>query len=92
MLYIPKGFAHGYLTLKNNTKIVYLLSEYRSKFHESGIAYNDNSVKLIFKKNVIISKKDKNNMSISNFEKKIKSLWKIVNVEFAKSILKNLWI
>jgi dTDP-4-dehydrorhamnose 3,5-epimerase len=28
MLYIPKGFAHGYKTLKNNTELVYLIDEY----------------------------------------------------------------
>lgn len=74
VLYIPKGFAHGYLTLKKNTRIIYLLSNYRSKSNESGVAYNDKLIKLNLKKNIIISAKDKKNISISSFEKKIKSL------------------
>lgn len=74
VLYVPKGFAHGYLTLKKNTKIIYLLSNYRSKLNESGISYNDKLIKIKLKKNIIISSKDKKNMSINLFEKKIKSL------------------
>ena len=74
VLYVPKGFAHGYLTLKKNTKIIYLLSNYRSKLNESGISYSDKLIKINLKKNIIISSKDKKNMSINLFEKKIKSL------------------
>lgn len=74
ILYIPKGFAHGYYTHKEKTKIIYLLSDYRSKLNESGVAYNDKSIGLNLRKKTIVSSKDKKNMSIKLFEKKIKSL------------------
>lgn len=75
ILYIPKGFAHGYLGLKNENKIVYLLSNYRSKKNESGISFLDKKIKLkMGKKNLIVSKKDQVNISINKFIKTIKSL------------------
>ena len=74
ILFIPKGFAHGYLALKNNTQIVYLLSEYRFKKYERTIDINDTKFNLKLKKNYIISKKDRKGMSFNLFKKNIKSL------------------
>tara|TARA_B100001059_G_C17806481_1_gene569493 strand:+ start:713 stop:1222 length:510 start_codon:yes stop_codon:yes gene_type:complete len=74
ILFIPKGFAHGYLALKNNTQIVYLLSEYRFKKYERTIDINDSKFNLKLKKNYIISKKDRKGMSFNLFKKNIKTL------------------
>lgn len=74
ILFIPKGFAHGYLALKNNTQIVYLLSEYRFKKYERTIDINDTKFNLKLKKNYTISKKDRKGMSFNLFKKNIKSL------------------
>ena len=75
ILYIPKGFAHGYLGLKKENKIVYLLSNYRSQKNESGINFLDKKINLKMSRNkLIISKKDKINISINKFKKQIKSL------------------
>jgi len=75
ILYIPKGFAHGYLGIKKENKIVYFLSNYRQKKYERGLNLKDNKVNLrIGKKNLIISKKDQTNMYLDNFKKEIKTL------------------
>lgn len=41
MLFIPKGFAHGFLTLSPNTELLYFVSAPYQKTHERGISYND---------------------------------------------------
>ena len=39
-LYIPKGFAHGFLSLENDTIVNYAQNSCYSKQHDSGIIYN----------------------------------------------------
>jgi dTDP-4-dehydrorhamnose 3,5-epimerase len=41
MLYVPKGFAHGFITLADNTEAFYLVDEFYSPEHERGIRWND---------------------------------------------------
>ena len=41
MLYVPKGFAHGYLTLADNTEVFYQVSESYSPESERGARWND---------------------------------------------------
>ena len=46
MIYIPKGFAHGFQALEDNCELLYLHSEFYSKEHESGIRFNDKKVNI----------------------------------------------
>lgn len=46
MMFVPRGFAHGFLTLADDTEIFYLVSEFFSKEHERGIRWNDPYFKL----------------------------------------------
>ena len=41
MLYIPEGFAHGYLTLKDRSDVSYLMTQFYASGSESGVRYND---------------------------------------------------
>jgi dTDP-4-dehydrorhamnose 3,5-epimerase len=41
MLYVPKGFAHGFLTLEDNTEIVYLITEFYDPKQQRGLMWND---------------------------------------------------
>jgi dTDP-4-dehydrorhamnose 3,5-epimerase len=40
-LLVPKGFAHGYYTLEDDTVFYYAVDDFYSKEHEDGIRYND---------------------------------------------------
>jgi dTDP-4-dehydrorhamnose 3,5-epimerase len=41
MLYIPEGFAHGYLSLEPATRVEYLMSAYYAPQAASGVRWND---------------------------------------------------
>ena len=46
MLFIPKGFAHGYLVLKKNTIVQYKCTDYYNPNSEYGIRWNDSDVNI----------------------------------------------
>lgn len=41
MLYVPEGFAHGFLTLEDNSEISYQMSEFFSSDHSRGVRWDD---------------------------------------------------
>ena len=61
-LFIPKGLAHGFLTLKPNTKIFYKVDQYYSKKNDQGINILDPKFKItgFNKAKFHLSTKDKN--------------------------------
>lgn len=40
-LYIPKGFAHGFITLEDDSEIIYQMTEFQAPELASGIFWND---------------------------------------------------
>jgi len=69
-IFIPAGFAHGFLALKNENIIYYTCTNYRSAKHEVGILWNDKDLKIKWPiKNPVISKKDKKNIKFTVFKK-----------------------
>jgi len=40
-LYVPQGFAHGFQTLQENCRLLYLHDEYYDLSHEGGLRYSD---------------------------------------------------
>lgn len=68
-LFIPKGFAHGFLTLKNNTIFNYKCSNYYHAESEVTLNCFDKDLNIDWKKNnVILSERDKNALNFSTFE------------------------
>ncbi len=60
-LYIPKGLAHGFMTLAENTEVFYFVTEFYSPEHERGIRYNDPKFGIRWPMEpVVISDKDRN--------------------------------
>lgn len=67
-IYIPKGFAHGFLGLDKENIVHYGCSNYREKSYEVGIVWNDKDLKIKWPiKNPIISKKDSKNISFREY-------------------------
>ena len=61
-LYIPVGFAHGYVTLQDDVVLMYKVSDYYAPAHDSGVCWNDPDIAIAwpFKESgVFISDKDR---------------------------------
>ena len=41
MMYVPQGFAHGLITLNDETEVIYLVSNYYAPELERGVRWND---------------------------------------------------
>ena len=59
MLYVPKGFAHGFLTLEEDCEVAYLVSAYYDPANERGVRWNDPAFAIKWEANpVVLSDKD----------------------------------
>lgn len=60
MLYVPKGCAHGYLTLEDESELLYLASAPYSSSHERVLRWNDPAIGIDWPVSpVILSDKDR---------------------------------
>ena len=61
MLYVPEGFAHGYLTLTDDVEASYQVSEFYTPGAEKGIRWDDPEFNIEWPVPIaVISEKDKN--------------------------------
>lgn len=70
-LFIPKGFAHGFLTLSESAVFAYKCDNYYCQSAESGIIYNDPDIAIDWKlstSEIILSKKDRNLLPFKDIE------------------------
>lgn len=60
-LWIPEGFAHGFLTLSETAEVIYKTTNYYSKPFERSICWNDKSIEIVWPEcfPLIISDKDR---------------------------------
>jgi dTDP-4-dehydrorhamnose 3,5-epimerase len=59
LLFIPKGFAHGFQVLSDEAEIEYLVDNEYEPNHESGIIWNDSQINIKWPiEHPVISKKD----------------------------------
>ena len=60
-LFVPEGFAHGYLTLLDNTEVFYQVTEFYTPGYERGVRWDDPTFAIQWPRteNLVISEKDK---------------------------------
>ena len=59
MMYVPEKFAHGVLSLKDNSQITYMVSEFYTPGSERGIRYNDPAFNIEWPVEIgVVSEKD----------------------------------
>jgi dTDP-4-dehydrorhamnose 3,5-epimerase len=69
MMWIPEGFAHGFLTLEDNTIFIYKCTNLYNKAMEDSILWNDSSLDINWNiEKPIVSEKDKNAKAFSQFQ------------------------
>jgi dTDP-4-dehydrorhamnose 3,5-epimerase len=66
MVYVPEGFAHGFLTLEDNSEVFYQMTEFYSAESARGLRWNDSAFNIAWPARVeVISERDQ---SYPNFE------------------------
>lgn len=69
MIYVPENFAHGFITLEDDTEVYYLVTQFYNKDAESGLRWNDPTFEIEWPLTVTeISEKDSNhpNFNLKN--------------------------
>ena len=60
MVFVPEGFAHGFLTLEDNTEVFYQMSEFYAPDHASGFRWNDPAFGIRWPRQIrVISERDR---------------------------------
>ena len=70
-LFVPRGFAHGYAILEDNTIFAYKCDNYYNKESEGGVIYNDKDLQIdwmLEKEEVLLSVKDGKLISLKDLK------------------------
>ena len=69
MLWIPEGFAHGFITLENDSVFLYKCSSLYSKVSEQCIKWNDKDLNIDWESNdPLVSAKDQQGVAFSTLQ------------------------
>lgn len=75
MIFIPRGFAHGFCSLSEQSEVIYKVDNYYSKDYERGIIWNDPDLDIHWPVSFpLLSEKDSNNPSFREFVKNYGSI------------------
>ena len=70
LLWIPQGFAHGFIVLSESADFMYKTTDYYSPAHERCISWNDPSIGIIWPEGItpLLSAKDQQGISLEQAE------------------------
>ncbi|RYY17371.1 MAG: dTDP-4-dehydrorhamnose 3,5-epimerase [Chitinophagaceae bacterium] len=72
MLYVPEGCAHGFLTLEDNTDIMYQVSNFYAPSSEKGLLWNDPAFGIQWPMEpTLISEKDRHQPTFNLFNENV---------------------
>jgi dTDP-4-dehydrorhamnose 3,5-epimerase len=67
MVYVPEGCAHGFLTIEDETEVLYQMSEFYNVESARGVRWNDPAFQILWPEKVeVISDRDR---TYPNFDK-----------------------
>ena len=70
MIFIPRGFAHGFCTLTEISEVLYKVDNFYNAESEEGLIWNDKELSIKWPiENPILSDKDLKNLSFKDFKK-----------------------
>jgi len=70
MIFLPRGMAHGFLALEDDTEFLYKCDNYYDQGAERGIRYDDKTIGISWQlpdKDIILSEKDRNLPYLNSF-------------------------
>ncbi len=73
--YVPEGFAHGFITLEDDTEFLYKCTNYYAPEYDSGIIWNDSDLNINYNfekyginlNEILLSDKDQNLQTFKEF-------------------------
>lgn len=68
MIFIPRGFAHGFCTLTPESEVLYKVDNTYNREHEGGLLWSDPDIGIDWPvKTPVLSEKDQRNMTLKTF-------------------------
>ena len=65
-IYVPAGFAHGFLALSDTVQFLYKCSDFYDPADEHGVLWNDPDLRIMWRiANPLVSEKDKANLRLA---------------------------
>lgn len=75
MIFIPRGFAHGFCTLTDESEVLYKVDNVYNREHEGGLLWSDPDIGIEWPTDApVLSEKDSRNMSFRTFIEKHKAI------------------
>jgi dTDP-4-dehydrorhamnose 3,5-epimerase len=70
-MWVPPGFAHGYITLESDCEVIYKVTDYWAPDCERGLAWNDPSLDIDWRcspADIILADKDRGNPGLADVD------------------------